>query len=156
MGRRDPERQQAIEAELAVMRATRDEEITELLAVCDVEDSQAIMDENEFMERVNRIEAENKRFGITPTAWFCSLQWPSTEECRIRDELIERWETDMMTQADIDDRNDDFVDMWSGPAIPMEAVLFLTDGEPVDWPTAQAALKPGDNPAVTTYGPEDL
>jgi hypothetical protein len=105
MGRRDPERQQAIKAALAEMEPTAKEEFAEFIESCENEDSQAIMNNNEFQDLVNRIDAENKRLDITPAEWFSSLQWPSTEEYMIRDALTERWETEMMG-SQIDDDHD--------------------------------------------------
>lgn len=88
MGHKDPDRQQAIKAELAEMEPSSEEEFHDFLDTCETEDSRAPMESNEFHKRVARIYAVSIRLGISPHAWFCALQMPSGEECMIRDELL--------------------------------------------------------------------
>jgi hypothetical protein len=189
MGRKDPERQQAIKAELVEMEPTAEEEFHDFLETCETEDSRAIEETNEFQDRVNRIDAENKRLGLVPAEWFNALECPSAEDFMVRDALIERWEREMTVQSvtdEIDEYNDginwnsstgqiefddwpydyydgaryepltdeevaeekaaedmyadrfdgpgDYLDEWSGNAMPMSAVDDLVDEDnPINW-----------------------
>ena len=107
MGRKDPARTKAIKSELDEMDAEREAELKEADEVAKAmaeiaEETFRLDDEMDFKERVDRIYVENKRLGITPESWFCNQQWPSTEECRIRDELIRRWNADEQTRIELE------------------------------------------------------
>ena len=123
MGKQSPDRVAAIRTELALMEPPAVD--VDLLASCDDEDSRAIVETNEFEERVDRIYAENKHLGITPNAWFCALQWPSSEDCRVRDELTDRWQTEMEYEHDLADWPDHYYSGRTG-------YKPLTDQEMVD------------------------
>lgn len=110
MGRKDPERQQAIAAALAETEPSDTEDFLTFMANCDNEDSRAIEDSNEFQARCDSVRNQIKQLGITPTAWFNALQWPTSEDCLVRDYLADRWETENEPDnpADWPDEHDRF------------------------------------------------